>query len=210
MIPKQRILLMEHLDLREVHIGKHLCWISDRISTRRHPLIALGWPSSCRISIFKLHILENSLRIVEPTTHVNVGISVLLPMFLIHIFDKFNLHFLFNSIKTHRLVSSITQLLGLCFDVNVLFFYSFFEAFHVRFDVVNVLNPLLRRRTSYISKDLLYLKILHLQLINLMNQSNIFSFKLTEVLRLFYVFEYFSKFVDEFIYALVESFFYFH
>ena len=177
MIPKQRILLMEHLDLREVHVGKHLCWISDRISARRHPLIALGWPSSSRISIFKLHILENSLRIVEPTPHVNVGIRVLFPMLLIHIFDEFNLHFLFNSIKTHRLVGSITQLLSLCFDVSVLFFYSFFEAFHVRFDVVNILNPLLRRRTSYISKNLLNFKILQLQFINLVDQTNIFSFE---------------------------------
>lgn len=210
MIPKQRILLMEHLNLRQIHIGKHLRWIGHRISPRRHPLVALSWPSSRRISIFKLHVLENSLRIVQPTTHINVGVCVLFPMFLIHIFYELNLHFLLDSIKTHRLVCGITQLLSLCFYVNVLFLYSFFEAFHIRFDVINILNSLLCIRRSNIAKNLLDFQKLELKFVNLLNETDVFTFEIAKVFRLFNVFKHFTEFVNKFINTLIKSFFYFH
>ena len=89
-------------------------------------------------------------------------------MLLVHVLDKLNLHLLFYSIKTDGLISGVSKLFGLGFNVLILFFDSFFETFHVIFDSINVLDSLLSCGTRNVRKNLLNFKIFKFEFVNLM------------------------------------------
>jgi len=159
-----------------------------------------------RISI--LHIIKNGLsgiQIIIIASFLMDELSKLFLMFFVHEFYKFSFKSLINVFNGHCLVNCILQLLRLGLDVLILVLYFLFNSFHMRLNIINVINSFLSGRFRNVIEDPEYIHVLSLQILYLFLKSLIFTSELHQVVWHFNCLEHCAKLVNKIIDDLIES-----
>ncbi len=131
-----------------------------------------------------IHIKKDGLRVVKAWIIVPSllwHVVILLLQLFVQVFYQFYFHFLVYTLERDSFIKCIFELLGLIFDINILVLDLPLNTFHVRLDVVNVLDSLMCILVSDVTKDSENLHILLLQIFNHIEQLLIFSSKFQEI-----------------------------
>lgn len=154
-----------------------------------------------------VHIKENGLRVVEAWIIIRPLRRLVVILFLqlfVEVLDEFDLHFLVNAVERHRLVQCLLQLLGLILDVQILVLDLSLDALHVRFDVVDVLNPLVGCLIRNIVEDAEDLTILLLQVLHHLMHLLVLSSEFEQVARVLHILELVAEQFNELLDVSVE------
>ena len=170
-LPFFALKIVQFLDLRLVRLDHWHCVIKID-GWKVHGLEDTWLRLNVRLLLLSLtgaivHIKKDCLRVVKARIVVASLIRYILVFFLqlfVQVFDKFDFHFLVYAFKWHGFIKCFLELFGLILDVDVLIFDLTLNSFHVRFDVIDVLDSLVRGLISDIVEDAQDLAVLLLQI----------------------------------------------